>query len=109
MSPRPSPRPPRYPSVIWLECQTMEPDRIILAGGRGFLGQALAAELAQRGRQVIVLTRHPDPRTNKIRSLHWDGRTIGPWAAELDGAATIVYLTGRNVNCHHTPANRREI
>ncbi len=87
----------------------MEPDRIILAGGSGFLGQALAAELTQRGRLVIVLTRHLDQRTDKIRSLHWDGRTIGPWAVELDGAAAIVNLTGKNVNCRYTPANRREI
>jgi hypothetical protein len=39
----------------------------------------------------------------------WDGRTVGAWAAEVDGADLVVNLAGRSVNCRYTPAHRREI
>jgi uncharacterized protein (TIGR01777 family) len=39
--------------------------------------------------------------------VQWDGRTAGAWAAELDGAAGIVNLVGRSVDCRKTAANRR--
>jgi uncharacterized protein (TIGR01777 family) len=41
--------------------------------------------------------------------LQWDGETLGPWAAALEGAEAVVNLTGKNINCHHTKENRREI
>ncbi len=35
----------------------------------------------------------------------WDGKTLGPWAAELDGADVVVNLAGRTVNCRYTEEN----
>ena len=32
---------------------------IVIAGGSGFLGQALARALAQDGHEVVILTRRP--------------------------------------------------
>lgn len=87
----------------------MQKERIILAGGSGFLGQALAAELLARQCEVIVLTRRPSAEGGAIRQLEWDGRTVGSWAEWLDGARAVVNLAGRSVNCRHTPENRREI
>jgi uncharacterized protein (TIGR01777 family) len=81
--------------------------RVVLAGGSGFLGQSLAAYLDRNGYAEDVLTRslgdivgHP---------VAWDARTIGPWAGVLDGAAAVVNLVGKSVNCRYTPENRREI
>src|SRR5687767_604890 len=82
-------------------------DRIVLAGGSGFLGMRLAHELAAADYDVVVLTR--SPRVGKIRECAWDGRSQGEWAKEIDGAKAVVNLTGRNVNCRYTPANRKEI
>jgi uncharacterized protein len=80
--------------------------RVILAGGRGFLGQSLATHLAAKGWQTITLTRSPRDRAD----CHcWDGATVGAWAKQLDGARAIVNLTGRSVDCRYTAANRREI
>ncbi|MGA3171495.1 MAG: TIGR01777 family oxidoreductase [Chthoniobacteraceae bacterium] len=85
-------------------------DKIILAGGSGFLGRALASALTARGCSVVILTRTLRPRADgAITELQWDGKSPGPWAAALDGAAAVVNLTGRSVNCRYTPANRREI
>ena len=33
------------------------------------------------------------------RGVRWDGRTVGPWAAEIDGADVVINLAGRTVNC----------
>ena len=39
----------------------------------------------------------------------WDAKTVGAWAAELEGADAVVNLAGRVVNCRYNAANRREI
>lgn len=83
--------------------------RIIIAGGAGFLGRALAKMLVQQGREVVILSRRPAPARGPIRTVVWDGKTVGEWAVELDGAEAVVNLTGRSVACIYTPENKREI
>lgn len=84
-------------------------NRIVLAGGSGFLGRALAAHFRALGREIVVLTRTPKPRTDGVREVGWDARTLGDWARELDGAAAVINLAGRSINCRYTPENQREI
>ena len=83
--------------------------RIILAGGRGFVGQALAPILVAKGYNVVVLGRAGAHRKDEVDYLQWDGKTVRDWAGAVDGAEAIVNLTGKNINCRHTPENRREI
>ena len=83
--------------------------RIVLAGGSGFLGQTLAHSLARGGYDIVVLTRNPAHYRGEGRAVHWDGRTQGDWARELDGAFAVINLTGKSVNCRYTPENRRGI
>lgn len=83
-------------------------NKVVLAGGSGFLGQALGRKLAAGGWEVVVLSR--DPReTAPFREVRWNAETGGAWAAELEGAAAVVNLAGRSINCVHTLANGREI
>ena len=83
--------------------------RIVIAGGAGFLGQALAQLLVKEGREVVILSRRPAPDRGPIRTVVWDGKTVGEWAEELDGAEAVVNFTGRSVACIYTPENKREI
>ena len=83
--------------------------RIILAGGSGFLGQGLAEEFRGQPVETIVLTRSPRPRVDGVREVTWDGATLGPWAQLVDGAAAVINLAGKNINCTFTPENRRQI
>jgi uncharacterized protein len=76
--------------------------RIILAGGSGFVGSALAPELRAKGYETLVLGRGET-------DLEWDGKTLGDWASALDGSKAVVNVTGKNINCRHTDENRREI
>src|ERR1035437_9596304 len=87
----------------------MSAKRIVIAGGDGFTGTALAKEFAGRGYEVIVLTRRSRVRRDGVREVVWDGEHSGDWILFLDGAEAVVNLTGLSINCPHTPENLREI
>jgi uncharacterized protein (TIGR01777 family) len=82
--------------------------KVVLPGGSGQIGAILARAFAARGDDVVVLARSSRPVPG-ARSVPWDGRTLGAWAAEVDGADVVVNLAGRNVNCRYGPENRRLI
>ncbi len=83
--------------------------RIVIPGGTGFLGRYLAEYFAARGYEIVVLTRTPQPDASPARQVAWDGATPGAWAKELDGAAAVINLAGRSVNCRYHETNRRAI
>lgn len=81
--------------------------KIILAGGTGTMGLILQKHFADRGFEVVVLTRRPALQQHpKARMLHWDGRTVGAWAGELDGSDAVINLAGRSVDCRYTAENK---
>jgi uncharacterized protein (TIGR01777 family) len=84
-------------------------NRIIIAGGNGFIGRLLTESLVSGNNDIVVLTRSPGPAAQSIRQVRWDGRTLGDWARELDGASALINLAGRSVNCRYNERNRREI
>lgn len=86
-----------------------EPDRVVIAGGSGFLGVSLAHFLAERGYAVTVLSRNAVTTAGPWRHATWDGRTLGAWQTALDGAAGVVNLAGRSVNCIKSPDRVDEI
>src|SRR4026209_603922 len=73
--------------------------RIVIAGGTGFLGTSLVRHLADQGCEVIALSRHAPAESLPCQHATWDARTVGDWARHLDGAAAIVNLAGRTVDC----------
>jgi hypothetical protein len=77
--------------------------KVVLAGGAGTLGKRIAADLAARGDEIVVLTRSPHS-AGAHRQVAWDGVTVGPWAAELSSAA-VVNLAGALVDRRPTPSN----
>src|SRR5207244_10265828 len=84
-------------------------NRIIVAGGSGFIGRLLTDRLVSGNNDVIVLTRSPGPVAQSIRQVGWDGRTLGGWARELEGARALINLAGRSVNWRYNDRNGREI
>lgn len=83
--------------------------KVVIPGGTGQVGGGLRRALAERGDQVTVLSRHPTPLEDGIRHVAWDGRTLGAWTRELDGADAVVNLAGRTVSCRYTDANLRQM
>jgi len=83
--------------------------RVVIAGGTGYLGSNLARYLADLGCDVVVLGRHRPRRSAAGRYIFGDARTPGDWVTELDGAAALVNLAGRSVDCVKTPDHCDEI
>lgn len=96
--------------------------RIILAGGSGFLGDALVRTFLKRGDEVVVLTRQPKPEgeVNKkfaalcqdaatVKEVFWDAKSVGDWASLVDGADVVMNLAGKSVDCRYTEENKRLI
>ena len=83
------------------------PMRIVLPGGSGQVGQALARHFQQQGHHVTVLTR--GPYAAPWQTVHWDGEQTGPWTEYLEGADACINLAGRSVNCRYDAANRQAI
>ncbi|MCC5829027.1 MAG: TIGR01777 family oxidoreductase [Phycisphaeraceae bacterium] len=85
---------------------------IVIPGGSGFLGQGLARSLEAAGYAVTVLGRaaaRPADLPETVQWRQWDGKSTGDWVSCLDGAAAVVNLVGRSVDCRKTPENKREI
>jgi len=77
--------------------------RVVIAGGSGFLGRAIASELRLAGYTPLILGR------SSKSDLEWDAKNLGPWAAELDGAAGLINLVGESISLPWTPENRKKI
>ena len=68
-------------------------ERIVIAGGSGFLGRSPAHHLVERhGSEVVLLTRHEPAEQGPWRFQSWDARTLGDWKGVLDGATALVNL-----------------
>jgi len=81
--------------------------RIVIPGGTGQVGTAVARAFAARGYEVTVLSRTPKPAPWRVVS--WDAETLGTWVETLDGADVVLNLAGRSVNCRYHQANRDAI
>lgn len=68
---------------------------IVIAGGSGFLGAALASGWRADGNRVLVLTRHP----RREDEIGWnpDGGDDNTWVSALDGADAVVNLAGAGI------------
>lgn len=83
--------------------------KVVIAGGTGFLGLNLARELAGAGGEVVLISRRPPTTSGPWIHAAWNGRTPGDWIKHLDGAAALVNLAGRTVDCIKTPDHCDEI
>lgn len=85
--------------------------KVIVTGGTGLIGRALADDLAKDGHQVIVLSRSSSPMKDPgpgIRLARWDGRTAEGWGPLVDGADTIVNLAGENLSAGRWTPQRKQ-
>jgi uncharacterized protein len=89
---------------------TASPLRILIPGGEGHLGRLLAQRFSAHGCAVITLTRNPLAKpTGPWKKIYWDGKTLGPWTENLEGADVLINLAGRSVDCRYNAKHREEI
>jgi uncharacterized protein (TIGR01777 family) len=71
--------------------------KVIIAGGTGFLGSALAASLRLDGHHVLVMTRHPKAHDE----IPWTDPSV------FDGADVVVNLAGEPLDAGRWTAARK--
>jgi uncharacterized protein (TIGR01777 family) len=72
--------------------------KIVVAGGTGFLGTALARRLSS-DHDIVILSRRPSaPPAARVTVVQWtpDGSS-GLWTAALEEAGAVVNLTGESI------------
>ncbi|WP_329014808.1 TIGR01777 family oxidoreductase [Streptomyces sp. NBC_00690] len=79
--------------------------KIVIPGGTGQVGAILKRALDAAGHEVVILARRP----RHEGEVPWDGKTLGPWAAAVDGSDAVINLAGRTVSCRYTAANLQEM
>ncbi|UKN01042.1 TIGR01777 family oxidoreductase [Paracrocinitomix mangrovi] len=78
---------------------------ILIAGGTGFLGQALENYFTDKGKEVKILSRSGKAENH----IKWDGKQPGDWLAEIEWADVIINLSGKSVDCRYTEKNKKAI
>jgi uncharacterized protein (TIGR01777 family) len=74
--------------------------RVVITGGSGLIGWALARHLGASGYDAVVLTRSVSrvgPLTPGVRAHEWDGLTAKGWTELLDEETSIVHLAGESI------------
>ena len=82
--------------------------KILLAGGSGQVGVSLARHFCRQGHEVVVLSRSPQTDHEWSHAV-WDGKTLGTWTEQVNGANVVINLAGRTVNCRYTESNRKQM
>jgi len=84
-------------------------NKIVLAGGSGYLGKVLCEYYRDKAKEIIVLSRGEHLSHDNIHFQIWDGRSEGEWMKHLRDCDLLINLCGKNVNCRYTKKNREEI
>lgn len=87
----------------------MKYDKIVLAGGNGYLGRVLQDYYKPIAHEVIVLSRKPAQCYENVKTILWDATSGGEWVEYLNHADLLINLCGRNVNCRYTTQNQAQI
>lgn len=97
-------------------------NKIILAGGTGFIGEELIRYYGKQN-NIVVLTRNlPDAKNNRneyhslskndlqnVQYILWDGKHVDSWKEHLNHADILINLAGKSVNCRYTEKNKQLI
>jgi hypothetical protein len=82
--------------------------RVVIAAANGYLGKVLARYFTNKGFEVIGLCRKQTTLEN-AECVLWDGKSLGNWTKELEGATALINLAGKSVDCRYTDENKQLI
>lgn len=74
--------------------------RVVITGGTGLIGRALASHLAGRGDSVVITSRsseRPRDLPSEVEVAGWNGVESEPLVATLNGADAVVHLLGEGI------------
>ncbi len=74
--------------------------KIVIAGGTGFVGQYLTEKFSGSGYEVVIISR-------QANHVNWDNTSA--FAKALENAEILINLAGKSVDCRYNKKNRQEI
>lgn len=86
--------------------------KIVLFAANGFIGESIIeyTKVYQKDYQIVAVSRKPMTKLPEgYKNVNWDGKTMGHWANELEGADLVINLAGKSVNCRYTKKNKAAI
>jgi len=101
----------------------MRNKKIVIAGGTGFIGQAMAKYFG-KDNHVVILTRqsvnaHNNNHSNRLLKAadgynitywRWDGKHVEQhWLNDIEGCDVVINLAGKSVNCRYNERNKQEV
>ncbi|MEW4372266.1 TIGR01777 family oxidoreductase [Paenibacillus kandeliae] len=75
-------------------------NKVVLAGGTGFIGQYFEQRFLEMGYDVVIISRRPG-------HISWQDQA--GIVRALEGAQMVINLAGKSVNCRYNEKNKREI
>ena len=82
--------------------------KVVIPGGSGHVGALLIRHFLSLNWEIVIICRGSFLHEG-VRSVHWDGKTLGEWKKELDGADVVINLAGRSVHCRYNVENLNEM
>lgn len=82
--------------------------KVTIAGGSGFIGEAVVRDLVSQGHDVAVLTRNPK-KAGAGRPLVWDAKTQGAWSRDVAAADVVINLAGENIGKRWTEERKARL
>lgn len=74
--------------------------KIVIAGGTGFVGSYLNKKFTASGNEVIIISRQKD---------HVQWNDVNSIIATLENATLLINLAGKSVDCRYNKKNKKEI
>ena len=75
--------------------------KIVTTGLSGFIGQTLVPRLLSEGHAVVALTRDGERKRSRLDErvtvVQWDGRTLGSWSEQVEGADAVLNFAGESI------------
>lgn len=83
--------------------------KILIAGGSGFIGQALTSLLLNEGYEIVILSRHPkmSPHLN-VTYFYWNIDEAIVDVEAFEGVDVIINLTGENVGAKRWSVSQKQ-
>ena len=82
---------------------------LVIAGGSGFLGNAITAHFQNQFNTITILTRGKSKTKGNVNFVTWDAKSLGNWQHIIDGSDVLINMTGRSVDCRYTERNKKII
>jgi uncharacterized protein (TIGR01777 family) len=86
--------------------------KVVITGGTGLIGRALAKSLLADRHEVVILSRDPESAKHVPQGANvvkWDGHSAEGWVEAAEAADAIVNLAGASIDSRWTDAYKKRI